>query len=211
MNVFIVGGGIAYHRMFHEQGFTIVDNWEHADLIQFCGGADVTPKLYGHYIHRTTGSNILQDEEEQQIYEDALECGIPMVGICRGGQFLNVMNGGTMIQDCDGHAIGGIHSLIDYESGEAVQVSSTHHQMMVPHSKGVVVATALGQSKRRESCEYRETKVEYGVHNDVEVVWYPDSSSLCFQPHPEFNGVVACREYYFRLINKYVGIDKGIG
>src|SRR3546814_3238996 len=31
----------------------------------------------------------------------------PMAGICRGGQFLNVMCGGSMIQHVEGHAIHG--------------------------------------------------------------------------------------------------------
>src|SRR5690606_36449796 len=73
------------------------------DLICFTGGADVSAELYGEE-NTYSFCDPERDEEERIIYDMALAHGIPMVGICRGGQFLNVMNGGKMIQHIEGHS-----------------------------------------------------------------------------------------------------------
>ena len=43
----------------------------------------------------------------------------------------------------------------------------------------------------------------------MEAVFYPETKSLCFQPHPEFNtfGGLECREAYFFFINNYLLTD----
>ena len=43
--VHVVGGFREYEMMFINHGWTPVDNVEDADLVQFCGGIDVTPAL----------------------------------------------------------------------------------------------------------------------------------------------------------------------
>jgi gamma-glutamyl-gamma-aminobutyrate hydrolase PuuD len=198
--VMIVGGTHQYKSMFTRMGWDIVDNIELADVVQFCGGADVTPSLYSCEAHPRTWNNKDQDAKEAILYAECKALHIPMVGICRGGQFLNVMNGGTMWQDVDNHTDS--HYLTDVDTGEKVMVTSTHHQMMIPHMSGKVLAIA-------QEAERKETMVNGGVRlcqkkvDDVEVVWYPDSMSLCFQPHPEFSEG-SCNDYYFQLIGQYI-------
>lgn len=122
----------------------------------------------------------------------------------RGGQFLNVMNGGRMWQHVDGHAGCGNHDLVDEITGEVVRVTSTHHQMMRPASDGLVLATAR-QSKLKiaDGDEWHiehDSKERPEELKDVEVVWYEDSKSLCFQPHPEYGGNADCTNYFFTLL-----------
>lgn len=205
----IVGGGFGdYTRLFQELGFTIEpsvlnDKLEPVDLIVFTGGEDVTPSLYGAKDHPTTFNNIHRDAIEQQIFTNAVLNNIPMVGICRGGQFLNVMSGGTMYQHVQGHTRS--HSITDATTGEVVYVSSTHHQMMKPSSKGVLVASSTIGGER----EWFEGDVFMrDVSNqDIEVVYYEETKCLCFQPHPEFYGAEyeGMKMYFKSLLERYYG------
>ena len=203
MKVLVVNGNGQYSKMFLEQGHELAKSFEEADLVQFTGGHDVSPELYGELSHPTTCSSFIRDVEERRIYERCLEEGKLMSGICRGGQFLNVMNGGKMFQHVDGHAISNTHPLEDVD-GRIIEVSSTHHQMMRPSSKGKIVAAAHSLTT------FKEYMIESTIGHvvdplDVEVVCYEDSNCLCFQPHPEFQGVEDCRSYYFECLEKYLG------
>ncbi len=69
-----------------------------ADFVIFAGGSDVDPQLYGQKMHHKTYINTKRDEEEMDIYQQCLEEGIPMVGVCRGAQFGWVMRGVVCIR-----------------------------------------------------------------------------------------------------------------
>ncbi len=207
MKVFIVDGGGQYELMFKDMGFTVVDSVGEADLVQFTGGADVNPHLYGHTQHPTSYIDPSRDLLESQYYEMCKRAGKPMAGICRGGQFLNVCNGGSLVQHMDGHAAGCSHGIVDIATGGPVTVSSTHHQMMVPHSKGEVLAIASEASYKE--CHIKGEVVDsQSTHkDDVEVVFYKDTKCLCFQPHPEFSKQEDCRAYYFSLLKRLLGVS----
>lgn len=210
--VCIIGGNGAYQSMFKLRGWQEVSNIKDADLVQFCGGADVNPALYGEEPHPKTWFNKEQDDYEQSIYEECIHHNIPMVGICRGGQFLNVMNDGDMWQHVDNHAIQGTHKVVDKERGISVQCTSTHHQMMVAGGSGVVLATAsISTNKEYMHLGELSFAVEYelGEGEDVEVVWYEETKCLCFQPHPEMvTKGHDCQEYYFELIKDLFGLGE---
>lgn len=196
-NVLIVDGNSQYSNMYEGRGWTVVDKIADADLVQFTGGADVSPSYYGAEPHHTTYSDPQRDAFEKAIFERCVELELPMVGICRGGQFLNVMSGGSMWQDVDNHGIHGTHMLFDLVTGAVVDVSSTHHQMMRPSGSGQVIAVA-SESSRRENIY----SIEGTFSDDVEVVLYRNTKSLCFQPHPEYPGFKACQEYFFELLKR---------
>lgn len=210
--VLIVGGGFMYERMYEHAGFEMAKSIEEADLIQFTGGADVDPVLYREQRHPATHASPQRDVEEQWLYERAIRLNKPLVGICRGGQFLNVMNGGKMWQDVNNHAIAGTHSVHCEYTDSNLQVSSTHHQMMNPHESGIVLCRAA-LSTRKENYPMDSghsvpnrivpdhTKVAGG--DDVEVVFYPETNSLCYQPHPEIMGEDSdCRKHFFKLVKE---------
>jgi len=202
--VLIVGGTPAYLAMFVAIGFDLTDSMEEADLVQFTGGEDVTPSLYDQPTYNRTYNNPFRDEKEQKLYAIAKSLGKKCAGICRGGQFLNVMNGGSIYQDVSDHAIGGTHSVVDVDSGMEWQVTSTHHQMMIAGDEGNVLALAHICTNR---VAFEEgsfiTKEGLCPHGDVEAVMYEDV--LCFQPHPEFGGAQECLSLYVNYLNKLFG------
>ena len=121
------------------------------------------------------------------------------IGVCRGGQFLNVMNGGTMWQHVSGHT--GTHKIVDVTGltdGKEINVTSTHHQMMIPSesSPGEILAYADDLSSNHQTDSKR---IHDGI--DVEVIYYERTKSLCFQPHPEYPyAPKECTKYFFDLV-----------
>lgn len=215
--VLIVGsrGSCAYSKMFREKGFEVLTEFDSgilhdivssADIVQFTGGEDVTPSYYGESPHPFTGNSLERDNHESKIFNMCRTMNKPMAGICRGGQFLNVLSGGKLYQHVDNHGIYGTHPVIDVESSEVYECSSTHHQMMKPSNNAIIIGVIDGLSSFKEHVELGVTKHVTNDQLDIEVVYYPHTNALCFQPHPEFNGVPQCREYYFSLINKYLGV-----
>jgi len=196
--VFIVAGNQQYSDLFLGFGMTITEHLNEAHLVVFTGGEDVTPGMYGAKAHPSTYNSIRRDEYESAIFEHCKLAGIPMVGICRGGQFLNVMNGGAMYQNVSRHT--NDHVIIDSTTNERVFATSTHHQMMKPSSKGIlVVFSGLGGNRQwYEGQDYYEDMSDL----DIEVVFYPETCCLCFQPHPEF-GEQPLKDYFLSLLTRY--------
>jgi putative glutamine amidotransferase len=77
------------------------------DALVLSGGGDVNPAAYGADPHeRTAGVRDFRDDAELALVEAALERNIPILGICRGLEVLNVALGGTLHQhvpDVVGH------------------------------------------------------------------------------------------------------------
>ncbi|TAM88585.1 gamma-glutamyl-gamma-aminobutyrate hydrolase family protein [bacterium] len=71
------------------------------DGVVMTGGPDVDPAYYG--IHPPHASVVcappLRDNFEVELARLGLESGVPMLGICRGLQVMNVALGGTLVQD----------------------------------------------------------------------------------------------------------------
>lgn len=78
---------------------------EHLDGIIFSGGGDVHPKYFGEELNGAEPESIdlLRDELELNLGRQALARDLPIFGICRGCQVLNVAAGGKMVQHLDGH------------------------------------------------------------------------------------------------------------
>lgn len=205
-NVYIVNGDAQYGRLFTDLGYTVCQSMlseqlQPVNLVVFTGGEDVTPDLYGHEHHTYTYNNVVRDANEKALFDKALLYSIPMVGICRGGQFLNVMSGGEMYQDVTKHTCS--HEITDVLTGEVVYVTSTHHQMMKPSSKALLVASsALGGDREWWNGEIFRREVS---EQDIEVVYYEHTNSLCFQPHPEFYGAEyeGMKRYFKSLLERF--------
>lgn len=211
---FISGPGkLPIIEMFSQRGGYEPTLQRHfADFFVFTGGADINPKLYGESPIKGVFFSSPRDEEDISNYKYGYGTGKFLVGICRGAQFLNVMKGGSLWQDVDGHTKD--HDIKDCISGEIIgPVTSTHHQMMrIGTNARVIAKAAQSQIIRNESC--RVNKV--GNKNDWEdpevVAYY---GALCFQPHPEYRGEagLTTRGYFFQvfenLINEWETRKKG--
>jgi gamma-glutamyl-gamma-aminobutyrate hydrolase PuuD len=217
--VYIEGHHGDYGKMWRKWGWQIVANILQADIIQFTGGSDVNPEFYGEPQHHFAQVDTDRDERCRILFNQAKRVGIPMTGICRGGQFLNVMNGGKMFQHCDGHGIYGTHKATILATGSVVDVTSTHHQIMRPNrDTGIILMEAnpkLGTFKEYMGNYplFDNVPGKYFVTNaqeedDVEAVFYPDTMSLCFQPHPEYCDVSSnCQTVYRNFLRNYLDLD----
>lgn len=72
---------------------------EHWDGLLLCGGDDVDPACFGQENCGSTGLDPQRDRAELALISAFLSAGLPILGICRGLQVLNVALGGTLIQD----------------------------------------------------------------------------------------------------------------
>jgi putative glutamine amidotransferase len=68
------------------------------------GGADIDPARYGRPNEGARATEPDRDELEAAAFEAAEERGLPVLGICRGLQALNVFLGGRLVQDVPGHS-----------------------------------------------------------------------------------------------------------
>ncbi|MGV9425543.1 gamma-glutamyl-gamma-aminobutyrate hydrolase family protein [Streptomyces sp. NPDC003656] len=76
------------------------------DGLVIAGGPDVDPARYGAERSPRTGPPAPdRDVWELALIEAALEARVPLLGICRGMQLLNVALGGTLVQHLDAHVV----------------------------------------------------------------------------------------------------------
>lgn len=69
------------------------------DALIIGGGNDISPEHYGGDIDAKVKSDPERDQLEMKWIRRALEMKLPMLGICRGAQLINVVLGGTLYQD----------------------------------------------------------------------------------------------------------------
>jgi putative glutamine amidotransferase len=142
------------------------------------GGLDVHPKEFGEEPHPTVETDPARDEIELVLTRWALADDIPIFGICRGIQMLNVAAGGTLYQDIpsqldaqydhypkNGPANQRTHP-VEFEPGArltkwlgatTIEVNSFHHQSLKRVAPGlrVVARTADGVVEAVESDDDR--------------------------------------------------------
>ncbi|GAA5116907.1 gamma-glutamyl-gamma-aminobutyrate hydrolase family protein [Pseudonocardia adelaidensis] len=127
------------------------------DAVVLAGGPDVGPDRYGAAPHPRTGApRPDRDGAELAVLHRALERGIPVLGVCRGAQILNVALGGTLVQhvpDVVGHSghnpspgvFGTVEVALEPGSrvgaalGPVATVRCHHHQALDRLADGLVV------------------------------------------------------------------------
>lgn len=198
--VYVVGYDKEITSMFYDKGYGITTTQKQADIICFKGGWDIDPSLYNQKRNKEARVSVSFEDDRRDIAAWKMsEHPQIKVGICRGGQFLNVMNGGKLYQHVSGHS--STHSMIDTLKGREIRVSSSHHQMMIPTQSGEVLAYSegIGYSFMDEKATVERPEIE------PEVVWYQGTRSLCYQGHPEWDMPVEHREYFFELLETVRG------
>jgi putative glutamine amidotransferase len=143
------------------------------------GGADVDPARYGRPIEGSTATEPDRDELEAAAWSAADARGLPVLGVCRGFQALNVFLGGRLVQDVGGHigksfgqgpalthpvrvAAGTRLARILFPTnvgGGRLVVNSYHHQAVrVADLAPALVANAFATSPAGELVEGAETR-----------------------------------------------------
>jgi gamma-glutamyl-gamma-aminobutyrate hydrolase PuuD len=74
------------------------------DGLLLAGGADIDPAVYGEAVDGARDMDAARDELELAAWREAERRSLPVFGICRGLQAINVFAGGTLLQDVPDHA-----------------------------------------------------------------------------------------------------------
>ncbi len=170
-------GGIPVQLAFDAPAAALVAR---LDGLVLTGGADVEPRRYGHEPHPELGRvEPDRDAYEMALLEAALAADLPVLGICRGAQVINVFGGGTLEQHVPSHSrydvdpSGFVHhvdiepdSLAARVYGPSITVNSLHHQVVSRVGRGLRVSGRAGDGT-------------------VEVLEWPGRDVLAVQWHPE--------------------------
>ncbi|MDP9860861.1 MULTISPECIES: gamma-glutamyl-gamma-aminobutyrate hydrolase family protein [Streptosporangium] len=161
------------------------------DGLILAGGGDVDPARYGQAPHERTGHvRGFRDDAEFGLAHAALERGIPLLGVCRGLQVLNVALGGSLRQHLpdevghSGHAPAPgrfgrmpvrltpgsqIAKILDTETAD---VAHYHHQAADRLGAGLTV-TAHAEDGTVEAVELE------GHPFALAVQWHPEADDEC--------------------------------
>ena len=151
------------------------------DAVVFTGGSDVDPELYGEQAHAETAGIVrLRDDAELALLRAALERDMPVLGICRGIQVLNVGMGGDLDQHLEGHRHDPPGEFLAHDVaiepdtrlreilGERTTVMSHHHQGIKTLAPGLV-ETARADDGLVEAVEAPDRRFTVGV------LWHPEA------------------------------------
>jgi putative glutamine amidotransferase len=145
------------------------------------GGWDVDPSLYGQEPDPKLGPVDRElDTTELRLFAQARDRGLPVMGICRGQQVINVAMGGSLRQHLDGHEVrqfGRSHLAHEIEvdprselgraaGSQRLRVNSLHHQAVGKVAPGL-------------------TQTAYGEDGTVEALESDDGLIVAVQCHPE--------------------------
>jgi len=117
--------------------------------VMLTGGADVEPSRYGEAPHPTV-DDVEPDRDafELRVTEWARARRLPILGICRGIQLLNVAYGGSLVQDIPSQVPGALgHSLTPPKH----QAYDLAHEIWV--EKDSLLARLLGERLVGDTCE----------------------------------------------------------
>ena len=155
------------------------------DGLLLTGGGDVDPKLYGQSPSADVGGvDSDRDDWEMALVRRALEVGLPILGVCRGCQVLNVACGGTLIQHLPArsslphlvlerqsvtHAvrIEPFTQLFAVEGAAQIDTNSVHHQAVDAIGEGLR-ATAWAEDGTVEA-------IEHLTWPAIGVQWHPEN------------------------------------
>jgi hypothetical protein len=158
---------------------------EGIDCLILWGGEDVHPSYYKEKKHFMNGAGLVPSSRDVFEWKAMLHCKknkIPMIGICRGAQFLTVFAGGKLVQHVTGH---GMSHWVETPSQKQFFVTSTHHQMMVPWA---VPHDLIAWSNEPKSSRYENSSFSDCIEmpREPEVVYYPEIKAMAIQAHPEY-------------------------
>ncbi len=181
-------------------GCRFVDDPLAADFVIFTGGSDVVPSSYGEAAIAETWAHAGRDAEDNLLWDLCRKEGIPMVGICRGAQFLWTKMGGKLYQHVDNHN-GGEHEIFCFADRKKYRASSVHHQMCRPESlPGFKLLANATISENRKSANFTTN----GPSSDFEIYTFAEEGILGIQGHPEYEGFPNYSELCARLIDTYI-------
>ncbi|MDE3022290.1 MAG: gamma-glutamyl-gamma-aminobutyrate hydrolase family protein [Pseudomonadota bacterium] len=191
--------------------------FDNADAFVLWGGTDIHPSYYGQNHHRMNGAPASPSERDVWEWKAMQHCkanNIPIIGVCRGAQFLCAFAGGSLIQHVSGHHTS--HQVVDHK-GLSYSVTSSHHQMLDVHgTKHKMLAwcpaplSLIYCGEGVDAPPHIQAQREKKKFYEPEIVFFPDVKGLAIQGHPEWakvgdTFVKECNQYVVDLLltNKF--------
>lgn len=171
------------------------------DVLVVWGGSDISPALYGKgRSSKGDGSKTpgQRDSIEWALMQAARAMGIPIIGVCRGGQMITALAGGHLIQHVNNHI--GSHPVITNDN-QSFSVNSIHHQMMVPPENGeyeIIAYTPTKLSNIYMDVDEEGNDELVDVNIEPEFIYYPGFKGFAIQWHPEGMQAKAPANQYLR-------------
>lgn len=170
------------------------------DGLLLSGGHDVNPRIYKERNSGKAGNfDNLRDHQEIFLTEYALERDLPILGICRGLQILNVTLGGSIHQDLPSagfpvHSLNNSlrnepsHSLKIFENSPLYEIfkrdeiwtNSYHHQGINELGRGLKIA-ALSEEGLVEAAYLEDKKFVLGVQWHPEMMYDHEEMNMIFK------------------------------
>ncbi len=193
-----VAGGIPILIPVMKNLETAKDLFSHLDGLLLPGGQDVSPRVYGEEpIVGIKEMDYHRDLMEIEIVKKGEGAGLPILGICRGIQLLNVAFGGTLYQDiykqmpgCLDHSPKASKKINTHKvhvlkpsrlygmvEKEMIWVNSQHHQAIKDISDSLVVTAKAGDGII-EAIEGLDYPYLIGVQWHPEGTWHHDEVSM---------------------------------
>ena len=160
------------------------------DGLVLAGGADIDPSSYGEQAHPETVDTVPErDRFEIALVRAAIERDLPVLGICRGMQLINVAYGGTLLQHLPEHfghhehlrvpgTFDGADHDVDLVAGTlaARAAGEAHHATKSHHHQGI---DRLGEGLRISGCSavdgLTEAIEQPGRRFVLGVQWHPEA------------------------------------
>lgn len=199
----------AVSDMFKEEGYTVTNDIHKADFICLIGGSDVDPFLYDEE-NTSSYTDLKHDLVSLGLVYYSIKLGLPIVGICRGGQFLSShISTLPLVQHIEGHQATNhtitIPAYSEYCEYDGIEVTSDHHQCMSGELLTLNVGNGNGEVFKSPD-GIPEVLIDRGEVN------LTPSFCLCYQPHPEWvDHHHPCRRLFFAIIeNEYKKIKENV-
>ena len=173
-------GAIPYVLPATTNAASIAALLDRVDMLAFCGGEDVAPSRYGEANHVNLGKvNLRRDAWEFALSDEAIRRRLPLLGVCRGCQFLNIRFGGTLWRDLPSEKAGakvhripneGLHgvsieagTVLEKLVGASTSVNSRHHQAVKDLARGFRISAVSpdGVIEAIEGTDYPAVGVQF--------------------------------------------------
>lgn len=176
------------------------------DGLMFSGGEDINPAWYGEEKSEKCGNaNDARDLFEIMLFKKASDRNIPIFGVCRGQQMINVAMGGTLYQDLPSENPSDIkHGVYDNSLVPAHDISiipgSLLSEMLGSTSYGVNSRHHQGIEKLAPGLRITAWSPD-SVPEAVEA--YPQRQIMAVQFHPELN-TAAGDQTFLKIFKHFV-------
>lgn len=162
------------------------------------GGSDLCPQTYGATPLDSTRwpGDPYRDEYEIKLMDLAKDKGLPVLGICRGAQLINVYFGGTLYQDLatefDKTVLHRDAHLYDHVSHEVSLEKGGQLQKIYPQSKIVTVNSVHHQGIKTlgQDLKIEARSVKDGLIEAISYAGPQNFYCLGVQWHPEFSATL---------------------